>query len=112
MRNASLLAIPLLLINSCMDMRMFPEGGTGAYDPDHVYHTGINGQGIEVLTWITTEYRTRAATHGRTNVDDPMPLLVEAAQRVAKLNCPSNYLLIDESSFSDFSYTMRYVCGE
>src|SRR5262245_23609433 len=109
MRSTYLLtAVLLSLIGGCVDYRMYPEAGWGSANPDAIDRMGINGQGIEVRTWIKTEgYRSRAATTGRTNVDDPKPLLVEAAQRIAKLNCPAGYQLIDESAFADFSYEMQ-----
>jgi hypothetical protein len=102
-----------LLLDGCAggltDVRMFPEGGHGAYKPDAIYHTNIDGQGIEVETWTDRQsYRSAASTES-SNAPDPNPALAEAAQRVAALNCPAGYRITNKGGDARY-YSISYVC--
>jgi hypothetical protein len=105
-----LVAILLLPMNGCVDYRWYPEPGQGRADPDDVYRTGIEGQGIEVKTWIRgTEYESQARSMDRRQ-PNPNPDLAKAAERVAIRNCPNGRTTIDQDDLGPYLYTIRYVC--
>ena len=113
MRNLSAIAM-LLTLGGCAggwtDMQMFPGGGHGAYKPDAIYHTNIDGQGIEVRTSADREeYRSFASTESD-DPPNPNPAPAKAAQRVATLNCPAGYRITNENSYGNSSYSISYVC--